>query len=299
MFSTFRSCEPTALVPGAWKDLLNRLPEDGPPSPTARSGAISSPRRLTSTRSSRQLCVLSRTPVWKPTSPSCPRVSRRSVPACIRQRFPSAPAGKPRPPNIDIAPRREIALLPCLVSPATPPSTRNHPATGSAVLAQESGEGLLEVAGGNATQVQDRKQSIEALRPPRPFRQDRRREPNLLRRAHLAAVADLRPPDGDRPDPGLDRALRPMAVTPTRSRHPQLHILPHRDEGVGFGDQHLTKHRRAPSRASSLRGSSTAQADATMTWYLSTWRIAPSWRFWQAPTCLDRPSLKPSSPRCR
>jgi hypothetical protein len=27
-------------------------------------------------------------------------------------------------------------------------------------------------------------------------------------------------------------------VTPIR----QLHILPHGDEGVGFGDQHLTKH---------------------------------------------------------
>jgi hypothetical protein len=83
---------------------------------------------------------------------------------------------------------------------------------------------------------QDRKQSIEALRPPRPSRQDRRREPDLLRRAHLAAVADLCPPDRDRPDPGLDRALRPVAVTHYPVT-PIRHILPH-----GFGDQHLTKH---------------------------------------------------------
>src|SRR6516162_10584208 len=42
------------------------------PSPTARSGAISSPRCLMSMRSSRQLCAFSRTPVWKPTSSFLP-----------------------------------------------------------------------------------------------------------------------------------------------------------------------------------------------------------------------------------
>src|SRR5437588_8893910 len=44
------------------------------PSPTARSGAISSPRCLMSMRSSRQLCALSRTPVWKPTNSFLPSV---------------------------------------------------------------------------------------------------------------------------------------------------------------------------------------------------------------------------------
>src|SRR5512133_965685 len=63
---------PTALVPGAWKDLLDRFQKPSAPSPTARSGAISSPRRSTSARSSRQLCALSRTPVWKPTSSFLP-----------------------------------------------------------------------------------------------------------------------------------------------------------------------------------------------------------------------------------
>ena len=38
------------------------------PSPTAISGARASPRRFTSTNNSRQLCALSRTPTWKPTS---------------------------------------------------------------------------------------------------------------------------------------------------------------------------------------------------------------------------------------
>ena len=63
---------PTPLVSGARKDLLDRLPEAERASPTARSGAISSPRCLMSMRSSRQLCAFSRTPVWKPTSSFLP-----------------------------------------------------------------------------------------------------------------------------------------------------------------------------------------------------------------------------------
>ena len=62
-------------------------------------------------------------------------------------------------------------------------------------------------------------------------------------RAHLAPVAHLGTTDLDRPDPGLDRTLRPMAVThdavaPIR----QFQILPQGDEGVGFRDQHLSQH---------------------------------------------------------
>jgi hypothetical protein len=36
---------------------------------------------------SRQLCAVSRTPVWKPTVPSCLRVLRRSAPAAVAQRL--------------------------------------------------------------------------------------------------------------------------------------------------------------------------------------------------------------------
>jgi len=36
------------------------------------------------------------------------------------------------------------------------------------VLAQEGGEGFLEVAGRHPTQVENRQQRIESLRPPRP-----------------------------------------------------------------------------------------------------------------------------------
>src|SRR5713101_4331955 len=55
---------PTPLVPGARKDLLDRLPE------AERAVADREVRRnleptLMSMRSSRQLCAFSRTPVWK------------------------------------------------------------------------------------------------------------------------------------------------------------------------------------------------------------------------------------------
>src|SRR6516165_6122348 len=63
---------PTPLVPGTRKDLFDCLPEASAPSPTARSGAISSPRCLMSMCSSRQLWALSRAPVWKPTSSFLP-----------------------------------------------------------------------------------------------------------------------------------------------------------------------------------------------------------------------------------
>ncbi len=59
-------------------------------------------------------------------------------------------------------------------------------------------------------QVENRQQRVEALRPPRPFRQDRRGKPDFLR-AHVASVAHLGATDLDRPDPGLDRAMRPVA----------------------------------------------------------------------------------------
>jgi hypothetical protein len=38
----------------------------------------------------------------------------------------------------------------------------------------------------------------------------------------------------------------------------QLQVLLHGDKGIGFGDQHLSQHRRTPSLATSVRGSSMA-----------------------------------------
>src|SRR6185369_1327872 len=61
--------DPAPLMPGGGKDLLDCFPEaERPVADREVRGAISSPRSLMSMRSSRQLCALSRTPVWKPTS---------------------------------------------------------------------------------------------------------------------------------------------------------------------------------------------------------------------------------------
>ena len=62
-------------------------------------------------------------------------------------------------------------------------------------------------------EVENRQQRVETLRPPRPLRQDRRGEADLLLRAYVAPVADLAATNLDRPDAGLDCAMRPMAVT--------------------------------------------------------------------------------------
>jgi hypothetical protein len=85
------------LVPGAGRDLTDGLPEAAP-SPTARSGAISSPGRLMSMTtnfnlsSSREAHASSAHSPRAP--PSCLRRWRRSAPACIWR-----PAGKPHPPT--------------------------------------------------------------------------------------------------------------------------------------------------------------------------------------------------------
>jgi hypothetical protein len=62
-------------------------------------------------------------------------------------------------------------------------------------------------------------------------------------RAPFVRFAHLGAPDLDRPDPGLDRALRSMAVTNDAvASVRQFQVLPHGDEGVGFRDQRLRQH---------------------------------------------------------
>src|ERR1700737_465565 len=187
------------------------------PSPTARSGAISSPRCLMSMRSSRQLCALSRTPVWKPTNSFLPSgvapisTSIHSAAGSIR----AGPQVHPPPPPVHVSPRRQVAFLPGIVIRL--PFRRQPRDHGwrqvRRGLAQEGGERLLEVAGRHPAQVENRQQRVETLRPPRPLRQDRRGEADLLLRAYVAPVADLAATNLDRPGAGLDRAMRPMAVT--------------------------------------------------------------------------------------
>ena len=63
---------PAALVTRAGIDLVERLPEAERAVADRDLGRDGSPRRFTSTSSSRQLWALSRTPTWKPTSSFLP-----------------------------------------------------------------------------------------------------------------------------------------------------------------------------------------------------------------------------------
>src|SRR6201989_2333819 len=121
----------------------------------------------------------------------------------------------PVSPNIHVLPCREIPLLPGVIIRLP---LRRHPRDYGRrqvwrVLAQEGGEPLLEITGRHPAQVENWQQRVEALGPPRPFRQDRRGEADFLPRTHVAAVAHLGAPNLDRPNPGLDCALRSMTVT--------------------------------------------------------------------------------------
>src|SRR5712671_2736983 len=116
-------------------------------------------------------------------------------------------------PEIDVAFGREVALAPArvLFRPSlleTPYGRGRKPA---GVLAKQRNERLLEVAGGDPLEVEDRDQHFEALRSARVGRQNRRGKANALR-AFTDAVAHPRAAHADRTDAGHDLALWQMAV---------------------------------------------------------------------------------------
>ena len=116
-------------------------------------------------------------------------------------------------PEVDVALGGEVTLAPAcvLVRPGVlePPDRRGREATG--VLAKQSQECLLEVAGRDALEVEDRNQHLEALRTACVRRQDRRREPNPFG-AFARAVAHTWTAYRDRTDAGHDFALGQMPV---------------------------------------------------------------------------------------
>src|SRR5215207_154506 len=79
------------------------------------------------------------------------------------------------------------------------------------VLAKQCGQRLLEVAGGDALEVEDRDQHFEALRPAGVGRQNRRRKADALA-ALTNTVAHARTAHGDRTNAGHDLAFRQMSV---------------------------------------------------------------------------------------
>ena len=80
-----------------------------------------------------------------------------------------------------------------------------------ASLPSKRGQCLLEVAGGDTLEVEDRDQHFEALRPARVGRQNRRRKADALR-SFADAVAHPRTAHRDRTNAGHDLALGQMSV---------------------------------------------------------------------------------------
>ncbi len=136
--------------------------------------------------------------------------------------------------------RRQIALppSPIFVLPLALEAPDHRRAEVGRVLAEQGGEGLLEIAGGNPAQIENRQQRVQALGAPRPFGQDVRREAKALPRSG-GAIAGLRLLHFDRADSGLDRANRIMPV----ANHPLAAIRKHELRGRGQKCLELRLHR--------------------------------------------------------
>jgi hypothetical protein len=81
----------------------------------------------------------------------------------------------------------------------------------ASLFAKQRDQRLLEVAGGDALEVEDRKQHFEALRSARVGRQNRRRKADALR-TFAETVAHARTAHRDRTDAGHNLALGQMSV---------------------------------------------------------------------------------------
>ena len=119
-------------------------------------------------------------------------------------------------PDVDVALGRQVPLAPALVfvdpDVLQPRDRRGRQAR--SILAEQGAERLLEVAGRDALQIEDRDQRIDALRAPGVGRQDCRREADASRIVGAGLpVAHARLAHGDRPDAGHDLTLGQMAVT--------------------------------------------------------------------------------------
>src|SRR4029078_12114025 len=108
--------------------------------------------------------------------------------------------------EIPLAPARML-LRPGLLEPSD--GGRRQPA---GILAEQRGQHPLELAGGNPLEVEDRDQHLEALRPARVGRQNRRREADALQ-AFANAITHARAAHSAGADAGHDPPLGQMPVT--------------------------------------------------------------------------------------
>ena len=162
-------------------------------------------------------------------------------------------------PDVDVAPGREIAPLPALVLGLPfgrePGDHRRRQVRG--VLAEQRRKRLLEVAGRDPAKVEDRQERIEAPRPARPFRQDRRRE------ADPVVTAWSRRDPGSSPAipaPARSRSGSPLGPWPCRTRRARpsgsLRSCMSARNASASSSTACARSRRAPARSTSVRGSS-------------------------------------------
>ncbi len=118
-------------------------------------------------------------------------------------------------PDVDVALRRQIALLPggVLVKPAVLQAADGGCRQSGSILAEQRRQRLGEVAGRDPLQIKDRQQRLDRLRAAHVGRQDRRREPDAVGVGSIRlAIAYTRLADGDRTDTGHHLALRQVTV---------------------------------------------------------------------------------------
>ena len=161
-------------------------------------------------------------------------------------------------PEVDVAFGREVALAPArvLVRPGVlePPDGRGREPAG--VLAEQCDERLLEVAGGDALEVEDRDQHFEALRSARIGRQNRRRKADAL--ASLRRRGRARAGSAPRPDRcrSRSRARADARGAPAAGGRPSVSLSAWRlSKAATSASTACVSSARAPLRKTSVSGS--------------------------------------------
>jgi hypothetical protein len=148
-------------------------------------------------------------------------------------------------PDVDVAPGREVTTLPALMLllPAGHQAAHGRGREAGRVGAEQRRERLLELAGGDALEVEPGQQLLDVLRPPQERRQHLRGEADALTAGAIATVTHLGAPHLDRADAGLDLTLGCVTV----AHHPPptatvLELRVRREERFDLGLDHLLQH---------------------------------------------------------
>ncbi len=157
-------------------------------------------------------------------------------------------------PEVDVAFGREVALAPArvLLRPGLLEAPDGGGREPGRVLAEQRNQRLLEVTGGDAFEVEDRDQHVEALRSTSIGRQNRRGKANALG-AFADTIAQPGATHGDGTDAGHDLALgqMPMAYQPLAAISGEL-VGVAAEQGRDFGFNRMCQQ-RAGTIAQNLR----------------------------------------------